>query len=313
MISDVSSQNALAKKWNGPSFWSPAVGRRGGVTVLCSPGMRDKISVWQKDAGGRLLSLLISFNNIRINLLNIYAPTNPEERKIFLQSIRPFLFPHSRVVIAGDFNCYDSILDKMGSPSIDSHFSEFKSFNFLRDAWRLKHPREKQFTWFNSNLSIASRLDSFLISRLLCEQVTTCQIYPCVYSDHDFVFLDLNLQGALRHGPGVWKFNNSLLQDEDFCSLIYELIEHFLNSRSSFPSDLIPWDRLKEEIKLVCINYSKEKWRQLSHEKVNIINRLILLKRRLAAGSDVKTEILDLEVRLNQLFERQLDGVQNSK
>ena len=71
MISDVSSQNALAKKWNGPSFWSPAIGRRGGVTVLCSPSMRDKISVWQKDAGGRLLSLLISFNNIRINLLNI--------------------------------------------------------------------------------------------------------------------------------------------------------------------------------------------------------------------------------------------------
>ena len=139
---------------------------------------------------GRLLSLLISLNNIRINLLNIYAPTNPAERKIFFQSLRPFLFPHSRLVIAGDINCYDSILDKMGSPSIDSHFSEFKSFNFLRDAWRLKHPREKQFTWFNSNLSIASRLDSFLISRLSCEQVTTCQIYSCVYSDHDFVFLD---------------------------------------------------------------------------------------------------------------------------
>ena len=88
------------------------------------------------------------------------------------------------------------------------------------------------------------------------------------------LFLDLNLQGAFQHGPGVWKFNNSLLQDEDFCSLIYELIEHFFNSRSSFPSDLILWDRLKEEIKLVCINYSKEKWRQLSREKVNVINRL---------------------------------------
>ena len=108
---------------------------------------------------------------------------------------------------------------KWARPQLILIFSEFKSFN-------MKHPREKQFTWFNSNLSIASRLDSFLISRLLCEQVTTCQIYPCVYSNHDFVFLDLNLQGAFRHGPGVWKFNNSLLQDEGFCSLIYELIEH---------------------------------------------------------------------------------------
>ena len=41
---------------------------------------------------------------------------------------------------------------------------------------------------------------------------------------------------------------------------------------------------------------------------MNIINRLSLLKRRLAAGFDVKSEILDLEVRLNQLFERQLEG-----
>ena len=54
MISDVSSQNALAKKWNSPGFWSLAIGRRGGVTVLCSPSMHDKISVWQKDAGEQL-------------------------------------------------------------------------------------------------------------------------------------------------------------------------------------------------------------------------------------------------------------------
>ena len=86
------------------------------------------------------------------------------------------------------------------------------------------------------------------------------------------------------------------------------MIEHFFNSRSSLPSDLILWDCLKEEIKLVCINYSKEKWRQLSREMVNIINRLSLLKSRLAAGFDVKSEILDLEVRLNQLFERQIEG-----
>lgn len=41
---------------------------------------------------------------------------------------------------------------------------------------------------------------------------------------------------------------------------------------------------------------------------MNIINRLSLLKRRRAAGFDVKSEILDPEVRLNQLFERQLEG-----
>ena len=100
-----------------------------------------------------------------------------------------------------------------GSTSIDAHFSELKSVNFLKDAWRFKHPRERQFTWFNSDLSIASRLDTFLISRDLCAQVTSCEIRPCVYSDHEFVFLELNLQTATPRGQGVWKFNNSLLQD----------------------------------------------------------------------------------------------------
>ena len=67
---------------------------------------------------------------------------------------------------------------KMGSPLIDSHFSEFKSLNFLRDAWHLKHPTEKQFTWFNSNLSSTSRLDSFLISRFFRQKSETLSDLP---------------------------------------------------------------------------------------------------------------------------------------
>jgi len=244
MISDAGCQGALAREWNGPSYWSPAIGQRGGVAILCSPDQRDNISVWQKDSGGRLLSILVSFQNLRVNLVNVYAPTYPTERKMFFQSLRPFIFPNSRLVIAGDFNSYDILLDKMGgSASIDAHFSELKSVNFLRDAWRLKHPREKQFTWFNSDLSISSRLDTFLISRHLCERVISCEIRPCVYSDHEFVFLELNLHSSPQWGPGYWKFNNSLLRDEKFCSSTFDLIGLFLRFRSSFPSESVFWDR----------------------------------------------------------------------
>lgn len=165
MISDEISQSALAREWNGPSYWSPAIGRRGGVAILCSPHQRDNISVWQKDAGGRLISLLITINGIRINLVNVYTPTYPTERKTFFQSLDPFLFPNSRLILAGDLNCYDSAMDKMGGPAaIDSRLSELKSVHALRDAWRLKHPRDRQFTWFKPDMSIGSRLDYFLVS-----------------------------------------------------------------------------------------------------------------------------------------------------
>ena len=310
MVSDELSQAALAREWNGPSYWSPAIGRRGGVAILCSPYQCDNISVWQKDAGGRLVSLLLSINGIRINLVNIYSPTYPTERKTFFQSLDPFLFPNSRLILVGDFNCYDSALDKMGgSAKIDPRLSDLKSIHALRDAWRLKHPRDRQFTWFNSDLSIASRLDSFLISRFMCEQVVTCEIHPCVFSDHDFVRLDLNLHDTKPRGPGVWKFNNSLLQDDFFCCLMFDLIDRFLQTRSSFRSDMVMWDNLKKEIKNFCINFSREKWRHFSREKILAINRLSFLKRQLASENPVvKSEILNLESFLKQLFDRQLEG-----
>jgi len=158
-------------------------------------------------------------------------------------------------------------------------------------------------------LSIVSRLDSFLISRYLCEQVASCEIHPCVYSDHDFVYIELNLHNTKPRGPGVWKFNNSLLQDEFFCSSVFDLIDHFLQVRSSFPSDIVMWDRLKMEIRFFAINYSREKWRQFSREKISMINRLSFLKRQLASGNPaVKSEILNLESVLKQFYDRQLDG-----
>ena len=71
MVSDKDSQNDLSKKWNGPRFWSLAIGRGGGVVILGSPRTHANISVWQKDAGGHLVSLLITYENVSINLVNI--------------------------------------------------------------------------------------------------------------------------------------------------------------------------------------------------------------------------------------------------
>lgn len=116
--------------------------------------------------------------------------------------------------LAGDFHCCDGSLDKIGgSVSIDACLSDFKSVHFVRDAWRLKRPRERQFTRFNSDLSIASRLHSFLISRHLCDRLVFYEIHPCVYSDNDFVFLSLDLHIAdvwgQVHGSLITRFSRT--------------------------------------------------------------------------------------------------------
>ena len=114
---------------------------------------------------------------------------------------------------------------------------------------------------------------------------------------------------AVNWGPGFWKFNNTLIQDNDFCALVSDLIDSFLLSRTSFPSDMVMWDSLKDEIKRFSISYSREKRRLFSWEKVSLINRLSSLRCRLAAGdSSVKLAISELELALKHLFDRQLES-----
>ena len=81
MISKESKIASLSASWRGPSFWAPAVGRRGGVVILCSQDYSDQVSVWQKDSNGRIVSLLVQCDSVKLNLVNVYVPTVPAERK----------------------------------------------------------------------------------------------------------------------------------------------------------------------------------------------------------------------------------------
>lgn len=159
------SIKSLSYQWRGPSFWSPAIGKQGGVAILISQKFNGNVTTWKKDSNGRVLSLLVEFDNVMINLVNVYAPTNRAERNQFYQSVNSFFFPGSKLIIGGDFNGYDNQRDKLGGNiSLCTDLSNIKACFNLIDAWRCKHPRVSQYTWFNSDLSIGSRLDSFLVS-----------------------------------------------------------------------------------------------------------------------------------------------------
>lgn len=83
---------------------------------------------------------MLTYGSTRINLANVYVPTYPTERGIFFRSF----FLNSRLILPGDFNCYDGHLDKLGGlVSIDVRLTDLKSVHFLRDAWRLKHPSDR--------------------------------------------------------------------------------------------------------------------------------------------------------------------------
>ena len=51
----------------------------------------------------------------------------------------------------------------------------------LVDIWRKKHQRERQFTWFNFDKTIAPRLDKYFMSKNISEKTIACNIFPRVF------------------------------------------------------------------------------------------------------------------------------------
>ena len=143
-----------------------------------------------------------------------------------------------------------------------------KSDFALVDAWRKLHPRAREFTWFNHDYSIASRLDKFFVSKDLFTSDCQCKIAPCPLSDHDFVCFVFEIPEAVKRGPGVWKFNNSLLDDKAFCDIIRNLIQDHVFYSASFASPQDWWEFLKVSIKEESISFSRRKRRQSCRDRV---------------------------------------------
>ena len=60
------------------------------MITLISKDFCGSVLSWRRDANGHVISLLISYGDVRINVVNIYAPTNLAERKIFFENLHAF-------------------------------------------------------------------------------------------------------------------------------------------------------------------------------------------------------------------------------
>ena len=111
-------------------------------------------------------------------------------------------------------------------------------------------------------------------------------------------------------GPGLWKFNNSLLQDSDFCSFVSNRISDLSDCIGLFPSVKDWWDFFKRCLRSEIVSFSKDKRKSLCRERVTLTNQLIDCKQRLVQGDNsVLAEIATLESRLKILTLRDLEGV----
>ena len=122
----------------------------------------------------------------------------------------------------GDFNLFfDVNLDtEGGSPKLKikslSKLLSMMSENDLCHIYRIRNPEAKHFMWCRKSPFKQRRLDCFLVSDTLQENIKAVGVIPSVQSDHSTITLTLCPVSENVRGKAYWKFNSSLTHDNYF-------------------------------------------------------------------------------------------------
>ena len=110
---------------------------------------------------------------------------------------------------------------------------------------------------FKQKPPIFCRLDYFIISDELLNKCIKCSIKPGFKSDHSIVNLSLDFIQQPK-GPGYFKFNNSLLLENDFKETIKKHISETVDiNKNANPNTL--WELIKGTIRNETIRYASTK------------------------------------------------------
>ena len=71
------------------------------------------------------------------------------------------------------------------------------------------------------------------------------------------MYLTIRLDDLRPRGPGLWKFNNSLLQDTNFSEYISDRMNALIEGMEHFPSVKLWWDFFKNSLKAEIISFLK--------------------------------------------------------
>lgn len=116
-----------------------------------------------------------------------------------------------------------------------------------RHIFRERNQHKISFTYKSKALKLSSRIELFLIARHLTKWVERVEAKVSNGPDNRAVRLTLSIAQVSR-GPGLWKFNNSLLEDEKYADLIkrklycHQWKVHRLRGQKSRVGDELKWN-----------------------------------------------------------------------
>ena len=248
-------------------------------------------------------------------MINVYAPNDYREEEQFIRISGEKLVSKTdttKLIISGDWNAIRNKIDKWGElpwketiyrNSIIGLMEELD----LLDIYRQFHVDTKPFTYETKNSKLKSRIDFFLVSRPISHNVKRTEVRSSIAPDHKAIFLGMELQSELKRGPGTWKFNNTLLEDQDYIDLINIIYPRTQEKYKDVESKQLLWELVKMELRAKTISYSKKKRAEVKKRGIILQHNLDELDYKICNDADLDPHILDQyeaeQNELNYLYE----------
>lgn len=223
-------ENLIQTQWGYKAFFSSYKSNSRGVAILFNNNCEITIYEQYRDDNGNYLILDVIVENLHFMLINIYGPNSdkPEFYSQLLNTLQD-IYSSQYIILGGDFNLIlnkelDSVnyLHHNNPKSIQEVNNLMNTLN-LKDVFRENYPDSRMFTWRRRNPIKQARLDFFLISESLLPKILSVKSENSYRSDHSPVILSCKTSD-FKKGKGFWKFNNSLLTDNEYVTLIKEEI-----------------------------------------------------------------------------------------
>ena len=281
-----------------------------------------KVHKYFLDPLGRYAGVVGDHEDGKFLILSFYSPSVEKEIKDFvIDKLCTQLTSMGEdmpefIILGGDTNTVFSRLDKQGgTPKLKCQainaFEELKITSKTFDTFRVKNPYRREYSWETLNPKvIKERIDVIFASNTLQNYITETGIIPPhkTCSDHGIPFITIKGYSVPTRGPGVWKLNNSLLNEPEFVSEMKEKIPLWIKEAENDLPDNIgsQWGFIKHKIGEFSREFGANLKKAKNLLKSNLEKELAQMSQNLDENNKIRYS--ELKSELDDIIENEVKG-----
>ena len=276
--SQKSDEEKWQKEWGSRLQMNHGSSNSRGTMIGFSKNLDLKNFYCDQDNIGRIQVISFQLEEKAFIIANLYNNNVQSEQVETLKKLSQMIEAtntfEKEIIIGGDFNfIFDKNLDAYGGmPDLKlqsiAEITKIKNKFDLCDIYRIRNPQKKLYTYRKPNHRLLRRLDFFICSNSLRDNVLKTDVLASIDSDHSPVILKICDVDDNTRRPSFWKFPAMLAKDLEYVNKLKLLIRNTKNSLAE-ASHQFTWEFVKYKIREFTIEYSKNKAKLRKIRKMN--------------------------------------------